>query len=131
MSILWTIIIGFVAGVIAKLIYPGNKYEPTGYILTTVLGIVGALVATYLGQAVGWYKPGENAGFIGAIVGAIIVLTVWGFIAPRLGRTCRGPGEQPGPMRGKWRSVFRIRPLYLGHPLNDSVALTLTAKSGN
>jgi uncharacterized membrane protein YeaQ/YmgE (transglycosylase-associated protein family) len=87
MSILWTIIIGFVAGVIAKLLYPGNKYEPTGYILTTVLGIVGAFVATYLGQAVGWCKAGENAGFIGAIVGAIIVLAVWGFIAPRLGRT--------------------------------------------
>ena len=65
----------------------GNKYEPTGFILTTVLGIVGALVATYLGQAVGWYQPGENAGFIGAIVGAIIVLVVWGFIAPRLERT--------------------------------------------
>jgi len=55
--------------------------------LTTVLGIVGALVATYLGQAVGWYKPGEEAGFIGAIVGAIIILVIWGFIAPRLERT--------------------------------------------
>ena len=87
MSILLTIIIGFVAGVIAKLIYPGDKYEPTGYILTTVLGIVGAFVATYLGQAVGWYQAGESAGFIGAIVGAIIVLVVWGMIAPRLGRT--------------------------------------------
>ena len=87
MSILWTIIIGFVAGVIAKLLYPGNKYETTGYILTTVLGIVGAFVATYLGQAVGWYKAGEGAGFLGAIVGAIIILEVWGFIAPRLGRT--------------------------------------------
>jgi len=87
MNILWTIIIGFVAGVIAKLLYPGNKYEPTGFILTTVLGIVGAFAATYLGQAIGWYKAGENAGFIGAIVGAIIVLAVWGFIAPRLGRT--------------------------------------------
>jgi uncharacterized membrane protein YeaQ/YmgE (transglycosylase-associated protein family) len=87
MSILWTIIIGFVAGIIAKLIYPGNKYEPTGYIWTTVLGIIGAFVATYLGQAVGWYQPGESAGFIGAIVGAIIVLFVWGFIAPRFERT--------------------------------------------
>ena len=86
MSILWTIIIGFVAGVIAKLIYPGNKFEPTGYIMTTVLGIIGAIVATYLGQAVGWYQPGENAGFIGAIVGAIIILVVWGFIAPRFER---------------------------------------------
>ena len=71
MSIIWTIIIGFVAGVIARFFHPGNKYEPKGFILTTVLGIVGALVATYLGQAVGWYKPGEDAGFIGAIVGAI------------------------------------------------------------
>jgi uncharacterized membrane protein YeaQ/YmgE (transglycosylase-associated protein family) len=86
MSILWTIIIGFVAGVIARFFHPGNKYEPTGFILTTVLGIVGAFVATYLGQAVGWYKAGESAGFIGAIVGAIIVLVIWGLIAPRLER---------------------------------------------
>ena len=87
MSIIWTIIIGLATGVIAKFLYPGNKYEPTGYILTTVLGIIGAFVATYLGQAVGWYQPGESAGFIGAIVGAIIILTVWGFIAPRFERT--------------------------------------------
>jgi len=87
MGILWTIIIGFVAGVIAKLLHPGSKYEPSGFILTTVLGIIGAFVATYLGQAVGWYNAGEGAGFIGAIVGAIIVLVVWGMIAPRLQRT--------------------------------------------
>ena len=86
MSILWTIIIGFVAGVIARFFHPGNKYEPTGFILTTVLGIVGAFVATYLGQAVGWYKAGESAGFIASIVGAIIVLAIWGLIAPRLER---------------------------------------------
>jgi uncharacterized membrane protein YeaQ/YmgE (transglycosylase-associated protein family) len=76
-----------VAGVIARFFHPGNKYEPKGFIFTTALGIVGALVATYLGQAVGWYKPGEEAGFIGAIVGAIILLVIWGFIAPRLERT--------------------------------------------
>jgi uncharacterized membrane protein YeaQ/YmgE (transglycosylase-associated protein family) len=87
MSILWTIIIGFVAGVIAKFLHPGGQYEPSGFILTTVLGIVGAFVATYLGQAIGWYKAGEGAGFIGAIVGAIIILVAWGLIAPRLGRT--------------------------------------------
>jgi uncharacterized membrane protein YeaQ/YmgE (transglycosylase-associated protein family) len=87
MSILWTIIIGFVAGLIAKFLHPGNKYEPSGFIVTTLLGIVGALAATYLGQAVGWYQAGESAGFIGAIVGAIIVLIVWGVIAPRLQRT--------------------------------------------
>jgi uncharacterized membrane protein YeaQ/YmgE (transglycosylase-associated protein family) len=87
MSIIWTIIIGFVAGVIARFFHPGNKYEPKGFILTTALGIVGALVATYLGQAVGWYQPGQEAGFIGAVVGAIIILVIWGFIAPRLERT--------------------------------------------
>ena len=86
MHILWTIIIGFVAGVIARFFHPGNKYEPKGFILTAVLGIVGAFVATYLGQAVGWYHAGESAGFIASIVGAIIVLIVWGMIAPHLER---------------------------------------------
>jgi uncharacterized membrane protein YeaQ/YmgE (transglycosylase-associated protein family) len=62
MSILWTIIIGFVAGVIAKFLYPGNKYEPTGFILTTVLGIIGAFAATYLGEAIGWYKVAKALG---------------------------------------------------------------------
>ena len=82
MSILWTILIGFSAGVIAKLIMPG-KNEPSGFILTTVLGIAGAFVSTYLGQSLGWYGPGEGAGFIGAIVGAVIVLAVWGLVAGR------------------------------------------------
>ncbi|HXB76541.1 MAG TPA: GlsB/YeaQ/YmgE family stress response membrane protein [Bradyrhizobium sp.] len=87
MHFLWTIIIGFVAGLLARFFHPGNKFEPKGFILTALLGIVGAFAATYLGQAVGWYKAGEEAGFIGAIVGAIIVLVVWGVIAPRLERT--------------------------------------------
>ena len=82
MSIIWTIIIGFVAGIIAKLIMPGPN-EPSGFILTTILGIVGAFVATYLGQAIGWYRADEGAGFIGAIVGAIVVLFIWGVIAGR------------------------------------------------
>jgi uncharacterized membrane protein YeaQ/YmgE (transglycosylase-associated protein family) len=69
MSILWTIIIGFVAGVIAKFIMPGDN-EPSGFILTAILGIVGAFVATYLGQALGWYGPGQGAGLIGAVLGA-------------------------------------------------------------
>jgi uncharacterized membrane protein YeaQ/YmgE (transglycosylase-associated protein family) len=86
MSIIWTIIIGFIVGVIAKFIMPGDKSEPSGFILTAILGIVGAFVATYLGQAVGWYHPGESAGFIGGIVGAIIVLFVYGLIAGRQGR---------------------------------------------
>ena len=80
MSILWTIIIGFIAGVVAKFLMPG-KNEPSGFILTTILGIVGAFVATFLGQALGFYGPGEGAGFIGAVVGAIVVLFVWGMVA--------------------------------------------------
>ena len=80
MSILWTIIIGFVAGVIAKFIMPGEN-EPSGFILTSILGIVGAFVATFLGQALGWYRPGEGAGLIGAVVGAIIVLVIYGMVA--------------------------------------------------
>lgn len=79
MGIIWTIIIGFIAGVIAKLATPGSN-EPSGFILTTVLGIVGAFVASWLGQALGWYSPGEGAGLIGAVVGAIIVLLIWGAI---------------------------------------------------
>lgn len=82
MSFLWIILIGFVAGIIAKFLYPGSN-EPSGFILTTILGIVGAFVATYLGQSLGWYQPGQGAGLIGAVVGAIIVLFVWGLIANR------------------------------------------------
>jgi uncharacterized membrane protein YeaQ/YmgE (transglycosylase-associated protein family) len=82
MSIIWTIIIGFLAGLVAKFIMPGDN-EPSGFIMTTILGIVGAFVASYLGQALGWYKAGEGAGFIGAVVGAIILLLVYGFVAGR------------------------------------------------
>jgi uncharacterized membrane protein YeaQ/YmgE (transglycosylase-associated protein family) len=86
MGIFWMIVIGFVAGVIAKFLHPGSN-EPSGFILTTLLGIAGAFVATYLGQALGWYTAGEGAGLIGAVVGAIIVLVVWGFFAPRSAAT--------------------------------------------
>ena len=82
MGIIWTIVIGFVAGVIAKFIMPGNN-EPSGFVLTTILGIVGAFVASYLGQALGWYRPGEDAELIGAVVGAIVVLVIWGAVAKR------------------------------------------------
>jgi uncharacterized membrane protein YeaQ/YmgE (transglycosylase-associated protein family) len=82
MGLLWTILIGFLAGVIAKLVHPGPN-EPSGFILTTLLGIAGAFVATYLGHALGWYQAGEGAGLIGAVVGALIVLVVWGAFAPR------------------------------------------------
>jgi len=83
MGIIWTIVIGLIAGIIAKFIVPGSTNEPRGFILTAVLGVVGAIVATWLGQAVGWYRPGEGAGLIGAVVGAIIILVVWGAIARR------------------------------------------------
>ena len=76
MAVLGAIIIGFIVGIIAKLITPGDP-KPRGFILTTVLGIVGALVATWLGQKIGLYRAGEAAGFFGAIVGAIIVLIIW------------------------------------------------------
>lgn len=82
MHILWIIIIGFVAGLIAKLIHPSPN-EPSGFIMTTVLGIIGAFVATYIGQAIGWYRADQGARFIGAIVGALIVLVVWGFFASK------------------------------------------------
>ena len=83
MGIIWTIIIGFIAGVIAKFIMPGGSNEPSGFVLTAILGIVGAFVASFLGQALGWYSPSEGAGLIGAVVGAIVVLFVWGLIAKR------------------------------------------------
>ncbi|WP_373502709.1 GlsB/YeaQ/YmgE family stress response membrane protein [Aestuariivirga sp.] len=89
MDIIWTIVIGFIVGIIAKFLMPG-KNEPTGFILTTILGIVGAFVASFLGQAIGVYDAGERAGFIGAVVGAIIVLWVWGFFARR-----RAAGNPP------------------------------------
>jgi len=82
MGIILTIVIGFVAGLIARFVVPGSR-EPRGFILTTVLGIVGAFVATYLGQALHWYAPGEGAGLIGAVIGAVIILVVWGIVARR------------------------------------------------
>ena len=82
MGIIWTIIIGFVAGVIAKFIMPGSN-EPSGFIMTTILGIVGAFVATFLGQELGWYSAYEGVGLIGAVVGAVVVLFVFGLIRRR------------------------------------------------
>ena len=78
MGIIWTIVIGFVAGLIAKFLHPGSN-EPRGFILTTLLGIAGAFLATYMGQWLGFYRVGESAGLIGAVIGAIIVLMIWGY----------------------------------------------------
>jgi uncharacterized membrane protein YeaQ/YmgE (transglycosylase-associated protein family) len=85
MGFIWTIIIGFVAGIIAKFVTPGAN-EPSGFILTTLLGVVGALVATWLGQSLGWYTAGQGAGLIGAVVGAVIILLIWGAASRRRGR---------------------------------------------
>jgi uncharacterized membrane protein YeaQ/YmgE (transglycosylase-associated protein family) len=73
---LWIVLIGFVAGTVARLLMPGSK-TPKGFILTTVLGIAGAIIATFVGDSAGWYDPHEVAGFIGGIVGALIILFIW------------------------------------------------------
>jgi uncharacterized membrane protein YeaQ/YmgE (transglycosylase-associated protein family) len=78
MHIIWTIIIGFLAGLVAKFLMPGK--DPGGFIVTTLIGIAGALLATFLGHAIGWYQPGQAAGFIGAIVGSIILLLLYRLI---------------------------------------------------
>ncbi len=75
LNLLWIIIIGFIAGAIAKFLMPGK--DPGGFLITTGLGIVGALVSTFLGRLIGWYQEGESAGFIAAIVGAVIVLIIY------------------------------------------------------
>jgi uncharacterized membrane protein YeaQ/YmgE (transglycosylase-associated protein family) len=76
MHIIGIILIGFVAGIIARLLAPGSN-NPAGFILTTLLGIAGAFVATWVGQAVGWYQTDQGAGLIGAVVGALVVLFIW------------------------------------------------------
>ncbi len=81
MTIIWAIIIGLIVGIVAKLLMPGR--DPGGFIVTALLGIVGALVATFLGQAMGIYAAGQSAGFIGAVIGAIIVLFVYRLIRGR------------------------------------------------
>jgi len=75
MGWIWTILIGFIAGAVAKLLMPGK--DPGGFIVTTLLGIAGALAATFLGRAVGWYQEGAGAGFIAAVLGAILLLFIY------------------------------------------------------
>src|SRR5690606_6343344 len=78
MSIIWTILIGFVVGLIARAVKPGD--DSAGFIVTTVIGILGSVVATYLGQAMGWYAAGQPASFIASVLGAIVLLVLWGLI---------------------------------------------------
>jgi len=81
MSWLWTLIIGLIVGAVAKFVIPGR--QGGGIIVTMILGIVGAFVATWIGQAVGWYRAGEGAGFIASVIGALIVLWIYGLVTRR------------------------------------------------
>ncbi|WP_234197890.1 GlsB/YeaQ/YmgE family stress response membrane protein [Pseudacidovorax sp. NFM-22] len=81
MGIIGTILIGFIVGLVARAIKPGN--DSAGFIVTTLIGIVGSFIATYLGQAMGWYTVGQPAGFIASVIGAILLLFVWGMVAGR------------------------------------------------
>ena len=90
-NILWTIIIGFVAGIIARMLAPGPN-NPAGFILTTLLGIAGAFVATWVGQAIGWYRMDQGAGLIGAVIGALVVLFIWHRLV--VNRTIPDPGNR-------------------------------------
>jgi len=81
MSIIWAILIGFIVGIVAKFLMPGR--DPGGFIVTALLGIVGAVVATFLGQAMGWYATGQSAGFIASVIGAMIVLFIYHLIRGR------------------------------------------------
>lgn len=81
MGIIWTILIGFIAGLVARALLPGK--QAMGFILTAVLGVVGSLIATYVGQAMGWYTAGAGAGFIASVLGAIVVLAIYGMVVSR------------------------------------------------
>ena len=81
MGIVWTIVIGFVVGLVARAIKPGN--DAAGFIVTTVIGVLGSLGATYVGQAMGWYTAAQGAGFIASVVGAIVLLVLGGLIKGR------------------------------------------------
>ena len=92
-GIIWIIFVGFVAGIIARMLLPGPN-NPTGFILTTVLGIAGAFLATFIGQTVGWYRADQGAGFIAATVGALLVLFIWNRLVVH--RVISDPGASGG-----------------------------------
>lgn len=89
MGILWIVLIGFIAGIIARLLSPGPN-NPSGFILTVILGVAGAFLSTFIGQAVGWYRPDQGAGLIGATIGALVVLFIWNRLVVR--RVIPDPG---------------------------------------
>ena len=77
-AIIWTVIIGFIAGLLARALKPGD--DKLGYIMTAVLGIAGSFLANFIGQSLGWYKPGDSAGFVASVVGAVLLLLIYGFV---------------------------------------------------
>ena len=79
MTILWTILIGFIVGIVAKFLMPGR--DPGGFIITVLIGIAGSFIATYVGAAMGWYQNGETAGFIAAVLGSIVLLLLYRMLA--------------------------------------------------
>jgi uncharacterized membrane protein YeaQ/YmgE (transglycosylase-associated protein family) len=81
-NLIWIIVIGFVAGIVARFLSPGPN-NPNGFILTVVLGIAGSFLATFIGQTLGWYRPDQGAGFITATIGAIVVLFIWNRLVAR------------------------------------------------
>ena len=83
LGIIWTIIIGFIAGLIARAVHPGD--DKPGFIMTAVLGVAGSFLANFIGQALGWYKAGDAAGFIASVVGAVVLLAIYGFVKSRTG----------------------------------------------
>jgi len=95
-GIIWIIVVGFVAGIIARILSPGPN-NPSGFILTTVLGVVGAFLATFIGQTIGWYRIDQGAGFIAATVGALLVLFIWNRLVAH--GVIGDPGAAPGPRR--------------------------------
>jgi uncharacterized membrane protein YeaQ/YmgE (transglycosylase-associated protein family) len=96
LTILWIIVIGFVAGIVARLLSPGPN-NPSGFVLTTLLGVAGAFLATWLGQLIGWYSVNQGARFIGAIVGALIILFIWNRLVAH--RIIPDPGADPRRLR--------------------------------
>lgn len=81
MSIIVTIVIGLIVGLVARLLKPGN--DPLGWIMTIILGIAGSFLASYAGSAMGWYRPGQTAGFLASVVGAVILLVVYSLVSRR------------------------------------------------
>ncbi len=89
---LWIIVVGLVAGLVARWLAPGSN-NPTGFVLTVVLGIAGAFLATFIGQMFGWYRPDQGAGFVTATIGAVVVLFIWHRLVAA--RAIPDPGSQP------------------------------------